>query len=112
MAYKTLVFTAETAQELIAKDATNFDTITLKTVHITNNHTSQIDVDLFLDPTSGNDVYLLKNYALQAGASTVLEHDIQYDASANDLDITCTADTGTATFSVLLVYEILLKVNR
>ena len=111
MAYKTLVFTSNAAQTVIAKDATNFDTITLKTIHITNQDGAKINVNLLLDGTT--DQYILHDLSLPVNTSVVLDHDIQYNASDADLKITCAAtDGGTAVYSILISYEILLKVNR
>ena len=111
MAYKTLTFTSNATQEVIAKDATNFNIIEIVSAHITNQDGAKINVNLWLDGTTNQ--YILHDLSLPVNTSVVIDNPIQYNAADADLKITCGAtDGGTAVYSILVTYNVLLKVNN
>jgi hypothetical protein len=58
------------------------ETITLVNISVQNNHTAAVDLDIFINRTSGDDGYVVKAFSIPQGDT--LELDGKYILNSND----------------------------
>ena len=104
MPYINAPYAVNIEQSLLAANSTDYaPTTVIKSIKISNDDNVAIAFDLLLDGTVNT--YILKGVTIPVGAAICLSDEIQYDGTTTALKIQATPASGTAAYSVSMIYK-------